>query len=794
MRLLFSLQQFLLRQLQSARRFLLRGMRVQIALGFLVTYLVLMLALAPPRFAAQLLERLDYIVYDLRLNLMYEPLAPSEHKIVIVDYDQKSLEAEGQWPWSRFKLASLVTKLAENGALVVGFDVFFPEYERNVALELKARLQGDRALHDSMITLVPQLELLGSLLDADQQFADSMSATDVVLGFSFQRDGGVRSGALPAPIFNLADAGSWTPAVVRQGGYIGNVDVLQNAAAGAGFFDTIPDADGVVRRTPLIMQYEDKLYPTLPLDMARLYYFEKEFTPVMEQDLLGKFSQLVGIRMGKVLIPTDEAGRVLIPFRGPAGSFPYISATDVLNDNLTAEQKEQLVNSLVLVGTKSSVGLFDLRPTPMQSAYPGVEVHANILDALLSSSVQVEVNGAGASNNVSAMTDAFSAERPSPFPQRPDWQSGAIRAAIVVIGVALSLLYPYLGPALLLLVSMVFMAGLTLLNFELWGRFNLDTSLVILLLLVFMVTLVNIAYGFLREGNTKKIIKGMFSQYVPPAHIDAMLDHPDRYNFEGESKELSVLFSDVRDFTAISERLTAAELKRMLNDLFTPLTGIIFENNGTIDKYVGDMLMAFWGAPLDDPNHRNHAVSAALRMLAKIKELQHVFVEHGLPEIQIGIGVNSGMMNVGDMGSSYRRAYTVLGDAVNLGSRLEGLTKIYGVPLLIGEDTHAQLHGFVCRQIDRVRVKGKDRPVRIYQPLCLREEASAEQLASMDSYERAFAHYLAQQWDEAEHLFLQLLQAEPGTKLYALYLERIAQLRASALPTAWDGTYSFTSK
>jgi adenylate cyclase len=793
MRLLLPFQQFLLRQQQNARRFLLRGMRVQIALGFLVTYLVLMLALAPPRFAAQLLERLDYMVYDLRLNLMYRVPPPSEHKIVIVDYDQKSLEAEGQWPWSRFKLASFVTRLAEAGALVVGFDVFFPEYERNVALELKARLQGDRALHDSMITLVPQLELLGSLLDADKQFAESMKATDVVLGFSFRQNEGVNSGELPAPLFQRADGGNGASSLVAQGGFIGNVDVLQNAAAGAGFFDTIPDVDGVVRRAPLVMRYEDKLYPTLALDMARLYYFEKEFTPLMEQDLFDRFSKLVGIRMGKALIPTDETGSVLIPFRGPAGSFPYISATDVLNDHLSDAQREQLVNSLVLVGT-TSIGLYDLRPTPMQSVYPGVEIHANILDALLNSSAQVAVSGTDPGNNLSTLWGRINRERPSPFAQSPDWQSGAVRAAIVVIGVGLSLFYPYLGPALLLLASMAVMAGLTLINFELWGRFNLDISLVILLLLVFTVTLVNLAYGFLREGNTKKIIKGMFGQYVPPAHIDAMLDHPDRYNFEGESKELSVLFSDVRDFTAISERMTAAELKRMLNDLFTPLTGIIFEHNGTIDKYVGDMLMAFWGAPLNDPDHGRHAVSAALRMLDKLQELQSTFSARGLPQVQIGIGINSGMMNVGDMGSSYRRAYTVLGDAVNLGSRLEGLTKVYGVPLLIGEETHAQLDGFLCRQIDRVRVKGKERPVRIYQPLCLRAEASARQVASADTYDRAFSHYLARQWEEAERLLLLLLQQEPGTRLYAFHLERIARLRTSKLPAEWDGTCDFSSK
>ena len=783
-----ALKQLLLQQIQRARRFLLRGMRMQIAVGLLATYFVMMLSLAPPRFAADLLDRLDFVVYDLRLNVMHESVRHSKHKIVIIDYDQKSLEAEGQWPWSRFKLGDLVTRLADAGALVVGFDVFFPEYERNVALELNARLQDDSALRDSMITMVPQLQLLGSLLDADKHFAESMGRTDVVLGFSFRQDSDAGVGELPKPIFDLNDAPKWTSSIPKQSGFIGNVDVLQNAAAGAGFFDTIPDPDGVVRRAPLFMQFENKLYSTLPLDMARLYFFEESFEPVLEEDLLGRFSELVGIRMGEVLIPTDEYGRVLIPFVGPAGSFPYISATDVLNDNLTEEQRELLVNSLVLVGT-TSTGLYDLRPTPIQSVYPGVEIHAGILDALLTASNEVEVGGSADSNALSSMRQS----RISPFPQRPDWQLGAVRVAIVIVGVALAFLYPYLGPALLLLISVLSMAGLTVLNFQLWSNYQLDLPLVILLLVVFLVTLANLAYGFLREGNTKKVIKGMFGQYVPPAHIDAMLDDPERYNFEGESKELSVLFSDVRDFTAISERLSAAELKRMLNDLFTPLTSVIFEHNGTIDKYVGDMLMAFWGAPLSDPDHRQHAVLAALRMLQCVEKLQGEFASRGLPPVQIGIGINSGMMNVGDMGSSYRRAYTVLGDAVNLGSRLEACTKLYGVPLLIGEDTHAGLHGFLSRQIDRVRVKGKERPVRMYQPLCRIEDASAELRAQVISHERALTHYFACEWEAATNLWQGLLNKDPTSQLYQMYLARLVELQLKGVDATWDGTYNLSS-
>jgi adenylate cyclase len=232
----------------------------------------------------------------------------------------------------------------------------------------------------------------------------------------------------------------------------------------------------------------------------------------------------------------------------------------------------------------------------------------------------------------------------------------------------------------------------------------------------------------------------------------------------------------------------------MLNEFFTPITGVIFDHNGTIDKYVGDMVMAFWGAPLDDPDHRTHAVKAALKMLEKVEELKPLFRQKGLPEVNIGIGINSGMMSVGDMGSTYRRSYTVLGDAVNLGSRLEGITKAYGVKLLIGEHTYVGLRDILCRQVDRVQVKGKEEPISIYQPLCVTANASEQLTALVDEYHRAYNHYLKQEWDAAEQLFRQLQQLDPTTHLYGIYLQRIVELRRQTLPENWDGTYRHTSK
>jgi len=273
-----------------------------------------------------------------------------------------------------------------------------------------------------------------------------------------------------------------------------------------------------------------------------------------------------------------------------------------------------------------------------------------------------------------------------------------------------------------------------------------------------------------------------------------MLADPDNYSFEGESKELTVLFSDIRSFTTISEGLNATQLKKLLNDFFTPITGIIFDHSGTIDKYVGDMVMAFWGAPIDDDKHRSHAVLAALEMLDKVEALKPEFREQGFPEVNVGIGINTGVMNVGDMGSTYRRSYTVLGDAVNLGSRLESLTKFYGIRLLVGEDTVKDLDEFLLRRIDRVKVKGKDKAVNCYQPMCLLAAADASLRQRVDAYHGALDCYYTKDWGGAQQKLRALLADEPNTLLYQIYLDRIDEHKNAELPPEWDGAFTHTSK
>ena len=717
-----------------------------------------------------------------------------DNKIVIIDLDERSLQAEGQYPWSRIKVGRLTEKLRENGVLVAGFDITFPEPDRNIRdlLESVDLSQFGPDFNETLAEIEPQI-------NADQYFSRAMqSGIDVVLAINFTTQSSAIYNELPESIVDIGDELARNVTVSNMTGYTGNIDVLQAAALGSGSMNQVPDSDGVVRRVPLMFRYGSNLYPTLSLEMVRVYNFAESYELItVDYDGLEVMRGVsVGVGAGRFEIPTDGFGKVTVPYIGPSSefddsSFPYISATDVLRDNLSEEEKSQLQNSLVLIGT-SAPGLGDIRVMPLDRVYPGVEVHANMLNALLDSVATVEVESGGVSTE--SAFSGFTLPDNIYFPYRPDWASGALFVGITALGLLMSMIFPVMGAASMVAAGTVLLVCVVWGNFQLWDIYKLDFPLVLLLLLIVLVTAINLIYGFLSESQTRKTIKGMFDQYVPPAHIDSMLDDPDNYSFDGESKDLTVLFADIRNFTTISEKLSAAELKNLMNDFFTPITKIIFENSGTIDKYVGDMVMAFWGAPLEDLNHRENSLKAALLMLEKVEELRPIFLEKGYPEIAIGIGVNSGMMNVGDMGSIYRRSYTVLGDAVNLSSRLEALTKFYGIKLLVGEAAIKGLDGFLFRHIDRVKVKGKIKAVDCFEPMCTLDKADAELHLRVSDYHKALDYYYGQDWDRAENILKALQQSEPDALLYRLYLERIEVLREQVLAEDWDGSFTHTSK
>jgi len=733
---------------------------VPIAGGIAITLLVVFLHQADSGVLRAVRDRLDWLVYDLRFNQTL-PADPVPHRdVVIVDIDEASLAEVGHFPWPRSVLAQLIDRLVDAGVVVVGFDIVFAETEENPIRQVLR--EATPLLGDDAARLGELLAPVDEELDGDLLFARSISAAreagiDIVLGYALTQEQN-RAGVTGDPLELLDAPDPGALGLEQMTGHTANIPVLQQAAERAGFFVSTPDADGVNRSYPMILAYDDAIYPSLALESARRFLFVEEIALLSTP--IGGVETLEAVSLDGELLPTDGLGRVMIPYRGPARTFDYVSAADVLR----GDAGEALAGRIALIGT-SAVGLVDIRSTPVSSVYPGVEVHASVLAGIIDGQ----------------------------FPFKPPWADGVDIVLTFGLGLLLSLVLPFSGVLLYVLASAVAAGIAVWVNLWLWIDQAFVTSLIGPLLAVVAVTSFNLVYGFFTETLAKRQLKSMFGQYVPPELVEEMSRNPEGITDDGERRELTVLFCDIRSFTTISEQLTASQLKDLLNRFFTPMTEIIFDHRGTIDKYVGDMIMAFWGAPLADPDHARNAIDTALMMLARTEELKPELARLGYPEVNIGIGLNTGPMNVGNMGSQFRRSYTVLGDSVNLGSRLEGLTKFYGVQLIVGEQTHAGQDAFLFRQLDRVRVKGKKEPTRIYTPICRLDQATSEVRAELALYEQARRAYIEKRWDDAEQGFREL-RAEGDSVLYDIYLERLAHLRVEPPDDDWDGTFVHTSK
>ncbi len=542
--------------------------------------------------------------------------------------------------------------------------------------------------------------------------------------------------------------------IIKASGYISNVPILQNAANHSGFINVFPDHDGIIRRAPLVMLYRGGIYPALALETV-LAFLDETITLVTPS--YDRNKKLEAIQLGTHLIPTDEQGQVLIPFIGKSYTFPYYSATDVLNHHLP---KDALVGKIVFIGT-SATGLGDLKATSIQNPFPGAEIQATLVNGILQNH----------------------------FSYIPVWTEGAQLCLMLLFGLIAACFFPYLGPRTLSVIIVAFPIAVLFLNNWIWEKTGIIFSLLLPIALTLCIALFNIIYGYLFEARRRERLNDLFGQYVPQKHIDEMLRTKGNYGLKGEDRNMSVIFADIRNFTMISEGLSASELVDMLNTFFTPMTEIIFKHRGTIDKYVGDLIMAFWGAPLKDKDHSRHAIESALEMQTKLKEMQTIFAEHKWPEIKLGIGINSDVMTVGDMGSHFRRNYTVMGDPVNLASRIEGLTKFYGVDIIVTENTMNNQSKFVFRKLDRVRVKGKKKEVAIYEVVCTQAELTTTLKQELDLYHQALDAYFLQQWDTAFALMEQLHQFYPDKKIYLIYIERIKEFKARTLPADWDGIY-----
>src|SRR4051794_37466849 len=656
------------------------GPRIAITLAPLVFALLHAVGWVPIVF----LSRLDAVLYDARLRAtMPRTLDP---RVVVVDIDEKSLAEIGRWPWGRNRLAEMVDELfGRQKAALVGFDVVFGEPDESSGLRRLRELAAGELKDATGFT--QRLSKLQSALDYDASFARALENRPVVLGYYLTSDReGRKSGVLPAPVMTRENLQGRPIAFYSFDGYGSNIPQLAKAAPVAGYFNSITDSDGVVRSIPLVAEHGGAYYESLPLAMFRLLAGRPTVEPGFPRErFVGRgYSGLESIvlKLGarRLAIPVDDKVATLVPFRGPGGpaghSFRYVSASDLVLKRLP---EGELKDKIVLVGT-TAPGLLDLRVTPVAETYPGVEMHANLISGLLDGRLLV----------------------------KPDYAMGYEVVVLLAAGLSLAFLLPLLSATVAVLVSVGVGVLLLGLNYWLFIAYGLVMPLASALVMTGAAFALNMSYGYFVESRHKRELANLFGTYVPPELVDEMVKDPDSYTMKAANKELTVMFCDMRGFTKLSERMEPTQLQELLNAVFSRLTDLIRGNRGTIDKYMGDCVMAFWGAPVETPSHAELAVKSAIEMSQAVRAINAEHRARGMPEIGIGIGINTGIMCVGDMGSDIRRSYTVIGDSVNLASRLEGLSKVYGVDMVVSESTRRLAPEFAWLELDRVRVKGKE--------------------------------------------------------------------------------------
>lgn len=716
------------------------------------------------------LQRLDDIIYDARLRATMPKTL--DDRIVIVDIDEKSLAEIGRWPWGRNRLAELSDELFDRQKVaLVAFDVVFAEGDDSSGLKrLRQLAQAELKDQPAFVERLGQLE---RTLDYDAAFARALEKRPVVLGYYFTSDrDGRSSGVLPEAVMQKESLQGRPITFTSWNGYGSNIAQLAKASPMAGFFNPVVDADGVVRSVPLLAEYKGQYYESLSLAMFRMLMGLPAVEPGFPKDrfLSRNYQGLESIILRQdqksLSVPVDARVATLVPFRGPGGvaggSFRYVSASDVLARRIP---EGGLKNKIILVGT-TAPGLLDLRVSPVGETYAGVEIHANVLSGLMDGKIFV----------------------------KPDYAIGFEVVVLVLAGLTLAIALPLLSAPKAVATSVAVIAVVIGLNFWLYLGEGLVLPLASALVMSLTAFALNMSYGYFVESRSKRELAHLFGTYVPPELVDEMVKDPDSYSMKATSKELTVMFCDMRGFTKMSEKMEPTQLQALLNSVFSRLTDLIRGNRGTIDKYMGDCVMAFWGAPVETPDHARLAVKTALEMANTVRKINEEHRAKGIPEIGVGVGLNTGPMCVGDMGSDIRRSYTVIGDAVNLGSRLEGLSKAYGVDIVVSESTRKLAPEFAWQELDRVRVKGKEQSVGIYWPMApvdRMEKAQNDELKAWTTFLKA---YRAQDWDQCDLMMLNLQRMNAKKYLYELYSERVASMRLLPFDPEWDGATNFETK
>jgi len=723
------------------------------SVGLLLLAILLLIRVWDPR----PLEELRLRSFDFFQTT--SPRDSAVRPVVIVDIDENSLSAFGQWPWPRTILADLLTRLYEWQAAAIAFDVIFPEPDRS---SLNEAVKHFRDLDD---------DTRGRLLHLpsnDEVFAQAIGRGNVVLGQAGINAFHPRSLEKPPETAFATVGPDPSPYLIAFPYILRNLPKLEQAAVGHGLISIRTERDGMVRRVPIVMQAEDKIVPALTLDLLRVATGSS--TIMIRTDESG----IQSVAVPGLELPTDRNGRIWVYF-GPHDKARFVSAKDVVEGNVAPEI---FAGKLVLVGT-SAIGLLDVKTTPVLSAMPGVEVHAQLLEAALTNSLLVA----------------------------PSYAIVVEMIGALIGGVVLALLAPAASVLMLFASAALAAAAFVAASWILFSRYQMLFDATFPLIATLSVYMSMVLMGYFREQLDRRRIRSAFAQYLSPTLVEQLANSPQRLVLGGEERVITVLFSDVRGFTTIAETYkdNPHGLTTLMNRFLTPLTNAIMARNGTIDKYMGDAVMAFWNAPLDDPAHESDACHAALDMLERVDALNQEREREASTSgtrfvpIKIGIGINTGRCTVGNMGSDLRFQYTVMGDSVNLASRLEGQTKAYGLPILIGSRTAAAVaEQFALLEIDSIRVKGKTEAEVIYAIVGRADVAASPEFRSLqDHWAMLRVCYRKQDWTGALKM-IDLCHCECErlglVGLIDAYSDRMRRLEQRSPTPEWDGVFTAETK
>lgn len=694
-------------------------------------------------------------------------------EVVLAVIDEKSLEKEGKWVWPRSKLADLVTKLSKAGARVVAFDIGFlePDDKRIVQTinSIKQEVQKFRIQNTKFEHFLENLKYKS---DNDRFLADAIinSSSRVVLGYFFHmslaESGHLNEADIQIHQENIrgsrhklvryASAASHNVPLIEAKMPQSNIKIVSNATDLSGFFNIVPDPDGVVRWIPAVIKFREALYAPLSIVSASAYLNHPISVNVADHGI-------EGINIGRVFIPTDDRGKIIVNYRGPGKTFPHISITDILNESVP---EYVLKDKIVLVGA-TAVAIYDLRITPFGTVFPGLEVHANIVDSILAND----------------------------FLYPPEWAKLFAVMAIIVAGLFLGIVLSRAGAISGALAGIFLFCGYILLCQYLFSSKGLILNLVYPLSVMVFLYVAITAYRYLVEAKQKRFIKDAFSTYLAPSVVSQLIQFPENLVLGGEKRDITALFSDVQEFTSISERLTPDEVVDLLNEFLTEMTDIILKYEGTVDKFEGDAIIAFFGAPNHLVNQAEVACRACIEMQKRLAELRSKWRTEGKPELKMRIGLCTGPAVVGNMGSKNRMDYTMMGDTVNTAARLEVVNKIYGTYTLVGSSTYKSAgDNIMAREIDSVLVAGKEEPVTIYEIIGYPEDVDGRMQETANHYAEGLEAYRKHDWNRALIFFNKALESTPDDGPSKTMLNRCNEYKVNPPDRDWNGVFTMLTK